>query len=126
MARPGNFLDKYRYAALAVLLVLTVGYGWYLYRLYVPAEPPGPPPAIPVAVMADGAIRIDGTLYASSDKLEAKVAEIQKHHPRAGFQIRAPRGNEMEPIAKAVVLLQKSGAKTIWVVNEPQNTQKKR
>ncbi len=121
MASPGEILNKFRYTALAVLIVLTVGYGYYLYRLYVPEQPPGPPPSIPVAVMVDGTVRIDGTLYTSPATLKIKVAEIQKEHPDAGFSIRAPRGERLEPIAKAVSLLQKSGAKTVWVLNEPQN-----
>ncbi len=119
MTRPGDFLNRFRYAVLAVLTVLTIGYGYYLYRTYVPAAPPSPPPSIPVAVMVDGSIRINGTLYTAPEKLQVKVAEIQRDHPNAGFTIHAPRGQTFEPIAKAVVLLQKSGAKTIWVVNEP-------
>jgi biopolymer transport protein ExbD len=119
MARPGDFLNRFRYAVLAVLTVLTIGYGYYLYRTYVPAAPPSPPPSIAVAVMVDGSIRIDGALYTSPDKLKIKVAQIQKEHPDAGFTIQAAYGAHFEPIGKAVSLLQKSGAKTIWVVNEP-------
>jgi biopolymer transport protein ExbD len=116
MASPGEILNKFRYTALAVLIVLTVGYGYYLYRVYVPAQPT----SIPVAVMVDGTIRIDGTLYTSPEKLKIKVAEVQKEHPDAAFSIHALRGETVEPIAKAVMLLKKSGAKTVWVENEPQ------
>jgi hypothetical protein len=119
MARPGDFLNKFRYTALAVLIALTIGYGWYLYRFYVPAQPPGPPPSIAVAVMVDGSVRIDGTLYTTPEKLRIKVEQIQNEHPDAGFSIHAPPGETFQSIAKAVALLQNSGAKTIWVLNEP-------
>lgn len=119
MARPGDFLNRFRYAVLAGLIVLTIGYGYYLYRTYVPSAPASPPPSIPVAVMVDGSIRIDGALYTSPQKLKTKVEQIQKDHPGAGFTIQAAYGARFEPIGKAVSLLQKSGAKTIWVVNEP-------
>ena len=122
MARPGDFLNKFRYAILVALTVLTIGYGYYLYRIYVPAEPPSPP-SIAVAVMVDGSINIDGTRYTSPEKLKAKVDEIQKAHPNAGFTIQAAYGTHFEPIGKAVSLLQKSGAKTIWVVNEQKKSQ---
>jgi biopolymer transport protein ExbD len=76
-----------------------------------------------VAVMVDGSIRIDGALYTSPQKLKAKVDQIQKDHPGAGFTIQAAYGAHFEPIGKAVSLLQKSGAKTIWVVNAPKKDQ---
>lgn len=125
MARPGEFLNRFRYAVLAVLTVLTIGYGYYLYRTYVPAAAPSPPPSIPVAVMVDGSIRIDGALYTGPEKLKDKVDQIQKDHPGAGFTIQAAYGAHFEPIGRAVKLLQASGAKTIWVVNEAKDRRMK-
>jgi biopolymer transport protein ExbD len=120
MARPNTFINRFRYAILAVLIVLTIGYGYYLYRLYVPSAPPAPPPSIPVAVLADGSVKIDGVTYANVATLKPKIAEIEKAHPGAGYSINAPRGQDFKGIAMAVVLLQQSGAKTVWVINEPQ------
>ncbi|GAA0570973.1 hypothetical protein [Rhizomicrobium electricum] len=120
MARPNTFINRFRYTILAVLVVLTIGYGYYLYRLYVPSAPPAPPPSIPVAVLADGSVKIDGVTYANVATLKPKIAEIEKAHPGAGYSINAPRGQDFKGIAMAVVLLQQSGAKTVWVINEPQ------
>jgi biopolymer transport protein ExbD len=119
MAHPNTFINRFRYIILAVLIVLTVGYGYYLYRLYVPAAPPAPPPSVAVAVLADGSVRIDGVTYANVATLKPKIAEIEKNHPGAGYSISAPRDQDFNGIAKAVVLLQQSGAKTVWVINEP-------
>jgi biopolymer transport protein ExbD len=120
MARPNDFINRFRYAILAILIVATIGYGWYLYRMYVPAQPPAPPPSIAVAVLADGSVVIDGVTYANVSTLKPKLAAIEKDHPGAGYSINAPRGQNFEGIAKAVVLMQQSGAKTIWVINEPE------
>ena len=117
MAHP--LVTRYRYVVLAILIIVTLAYGYYLYRTYFPGAAPEPY-SVPVAVMVDGTVRIDGALYTSPEKLKQKVAEIEKAHPGAGFSIQAPKGDTMEPVAKAVVLLQKSGAKTVWVINEPQ------
>jgi hypothetical protein len=69
--------------------------------------------------MVDGTVRIDGALFDSPKRLTKKVAQIQREHPDAGFSIQAPRGETMEAVAKAVLLLQRSGANTVWVINEP-------
>lgn len=119
MARPNEFINRFRYAILAVLIILTIGYGYYLYRIYLPAPPPAPPPSVAVAVLADGSVEIEGVTYSSPAALKPKIAEIEKAHPGAGYSINAPRGENFTGIAKAVVLLQASGAKTIWVINEP-------
>lgn len=119
MANPRVFAGQLKYAVLALLIVVTVGYGYYLFKIY------GPEPekySVPVAVMVDGTVRIDGALFETPDKLKLKVAQIQREHPDAGFSIRAPKGDTMIAVAKAVVLLQKSGAKTVWVLNEPQKS----
>ena len=118
MTNPRLFAGQLKYAVLALLIVVTAGYGYYLFKIY------GPEPekySVPVAVMVDGTVRIDGALYESSEKLKPKVAQIQREHPDAGFSIRAPRGETMIAVAKAVVLLQKSGAKTVWVLNDPKS-----
>lgn len=113
-----DFVNRFRYAILAVLVVLTIGYGYYLYRLYMPAEQPAQAPTVNVAVMVDGSVRIDGAQYDTPEKLKPKVAELQKEHPDISFTINAGYGAQMEPISKAVVLLRLSGAKTVWVVND--------
>lgn len=118
MNKSRDFVNRFRYTILAVLIVVTIGYGYYLFRLYAPAPAPGPAPTVNVAVMVDGTIRIDGTLYATPDKLAPKVAALQKEHPDIGFNIQAAYGSNFEPTAKAVVLLKKSGARAIWVINE--------
>jgi biopolymer transport protein ExbD len=119
MSQPANFVNRFRYAVLAVLTVVTLAYGYYLYRVYAPAEPAAPPPSIPVAVMVDGSVRIDGAPYATPAALKAKVAAMQDSHPGAAFSITAPHGGNFEPIVKAIVLLQQNGAKKVEVVNEP-------
>ena len=119
MARPNDFINRFRYTILAVLTVVTIGYGYYLYRQYVPAAPPPPPPAIAVTVAADGSVTIDGAHYGDAASLKPKLAQIEKDHPGAGYSITAPRGEDFNGIAKAVILLQNAGAKTIWVINEP-------
>jgi biopolymer transport protein ExbD len=120
MARPNEFINRFRYAILAVLIIATIGYGYYLYRIYLPAQPPAPPPSVAVTVLADGSVQIEGLTYATPAALKPKIAEIEKSRPGAGYSINAPRGENFTGIAKAVVLLQSSGAKTIWVINEPQ------
>jgi hypothetical protein len=118
-----EFVNRFRYAILAVLVVTTLAYGYYLYRLYVPAAPPSPAPTVNVAVMVDGSIRLDGVLYSTADKLKPKVALLEKDHPGVSFSIHAPYGADFVPVGKAVVLLQHSGAKTIWVINLPKKSQ---
>jgi len=118
MAQPANFINRFRIAILTVLVIVTVGYGWYLFRLYVPAAPPQPYSVV-VQVLADGSVRIDGSVYADEKALAPAIAAIQRQHPDAGFSITAPRGDDFNGIAKAVVLMQKSGARTVWVINEP-------
>ncbi len=120
MRNSREFINRFRYAILAVLVIVTVAYGYYLYRFYFPAEPPAAP-TVNVAVMADGSIRIDGALYDTPGKLKAKVSQLQNEHADISFTINAPYGAQMEPISKAVVLLRLSGAKTVWVVNEKPN-----
>jgi biopolymer transport protein ExbD len=120
MARPNTFINRFRYTILAVLIIATIGYGWYLYRMYVPPPPPPPPPSIPVAVLADGSVVIDGVTYSHVDTLKPKLAAVEAAHPGTGYSINAPRGQDFNGIAKAVVLLQQSGAKTVWVINEPE------
>jgi biopolymer transport protein ExbD len=122
MAKQAQFVSRFKYTILAVLTVVTLAYGYYLYRVYWPAEPAASPPPIPVAVMVDGTVRVDGATYASPAALKRKVTEMQQSHPGAAFSISAPHGGNFEPIAKAVALLQQSGAKTIEVVNEPPPT----
>jgi hypothetical protein len=117
MPQPANFMNKFRYAILIVLVIVTVGYGWYLYRLNAPAEPPHPV-SVAVEVLADGSVRIEGTVYASKAALAPKIAAVQREHPDAGFSITAPRGDDFNGIAKAVVLMRQSGANTVWVINE--------
>lgn len=119
MARPNTIVNRFRYAILTILVVVTIAYGFYLYRLYVPEAPPAPPPSIPVAVLADGSVRIEGITYSSIDTLQPKIAAIQQDHPGAGFSISAPSDQDFNGIAKAVVLMQRAGAKTVWVINEP-------
>jgi biopolymer transport protein ExbD len=119
MLDPRLFAGRLKYAVLALLILVTVGYGYYLFRTYWPMRE-AEKYTVPVAVMVDGTVRIDGALFESPEKLKLKVAQIQSEHPDAGFSIQAPRGETLEPVAKAVVLLQKSGAKTVWVINEPQ------
>jgi biopolymer transport protein ExbD len=119
MPQPVNLIHRFRVIILTVLVAVTIGYGYYLYRMYVPAAPPPPPPSIPVAVMADGSVRVDGVSYAAPDQLKPKIAELQRDHPGAGFAITAAQGQDFNAIAKAVVLMQNSGAKTVWVINEP-------
>ncbi len=126
MARPNTFINRFRYSILAVLIVVTIGYGYYLYRLYVPAAPPAPPPSIPVAVLVDGSVQIDGVTYLNLATLKPKVAAIEVAHPGAGYSITAPRGQDFNGVAKAVVLLQQAGAKTVWVLNEPKNADDKK
>lgn len=121
MPQPANFVNRFRYAVLAVLTVVTLAYGYYLYRIYWPTEPAAPPPPIPVAVLSDGTVRIDGALYANPETLKPAVVKLQEDHPGAAFSISAPHGGNFEPIAKAVVLLRQSGAKTVEVVNELPN-----
>ncbi len=116
-----DFVNRFRFAILAVLVIVTVAYGYYLYRFYAPAEQPAPSQTVNVAVMADGSNRIDGAQYDSPDKLKLKVVELQKEHPDISFTINAAYGAHMEPISKAVVLLRLSGAKTVWVVNDTKN-----
>ena len=118
MPQPANFVHRFRYAVLAVLTVVTLAYGYYLYRIYWPTEPAAPPPSIPVTVMVDGTVRLDGALYATPETLKRKVTELQDSHPGAAFSITASHGGNFEPIAKAVVLLRQSGAKKVEVVNE--------
>jgi biopolymer transport protein ExbD len=118
MLDPRLFAGRLKYVVLAILIVVTLGYGYYLFRIYGPV-PEAEKYSVPVAVMVDGTVRIDGALFESPEKLKLKVAQIQSEHPDAGFSIRAPRGETMEAVAKAVVLLQKSGAKTVWVINDP-------
>ena len=114
-----EFVNRFRYAILTVLVVTTLAYGYYLFRLYVPAAPPAPAPTINVSVMMDGSVRLDGTVYATEDKLKPKVAELQSEHPGVSFSIQAAYGADFAPIGKAVILLQHSGAKTVWVINQP-------
>jgi biopolymer transport protein ExbD len=120
MATPNSFINRFRYIILAVLIVLTVGYGYYLYRLYVPAAPApvAQAPSVTVAVLADGSVVIEGTTYSNAAALKPKLAEIERAHPGTGYTINAPRGQDFNGIAKAVVLMQQAGAKTVWVVNE--------
>jgi|GEM_PF-1245078 len=122
MADPRQLVNRYRYAVLAILIVVTAAYGYYLFRTYWPGAQPEKY-SVPVAVMVDGTVRIDGALYTSPEKLKLKVMQIQSEHPDAGFSIQAPRGDTLEAVAKAVMLLQKSGAKTVWVINEPPKAQ---
>lgn len=119
MANPQDLVNRYKYPVLAILVLLTVVYGYYLFRLYGP-QPEPEKYSVPVAVLAEGHVQIDGVVYDRPETLKAKVAEIQQAHPAAGFSITAPRG-DMIPTAKAVVLLQNSGARTVWVLNEPQS-----
>lgn len=119
MPQPANFVHRFRYAVLAVLTVVTLAYGYYLYRIYWPVEPAAPPPPIPVAVLTDGTVRLDGALYANPETLKPAIAKLQEDHPGAAFSITAPHGGNFEPIAKAVVLLRQSGAKTVEVLNSP-------
>lgn len=119
MLNPRLFAGHLKYAVLAVLILVTVGYGYYLFKIYGPV-PEAEKFSVPVAVMVDGTVRIDGALFETPEKLKLKVAQIQHEHPDAGFSIRAPRGETMEAVAKAVVLLRNSGATTVWVINEPQ------
>lgn len=115
MAHP--LINRFRYIILAVLIVATAAYGYYLWRIYVPAAP-AEKYSVAVAVLETGSVRIDGTVYAAPDALKSKISEIERAHPGAGFSIIAPPGKNLEPVAKAVVLLQNSGAKTIWVIND--------
>ncbi len=118
MPNPRLFADRLRYLVLALLILVTAGYGYYLFKTYWPV-PDAEKYSVPVAVMVDGTVRIDGTLFVGPEKLKLKVAQIQHEHPDAGFSIQAPRGETMEAVAKAVVLLRNSGARTVWVINEP-------
>jgi len=117
MEHLGELVRKFRYTVLAVLVVLTVGYGFYLYTLYFPAEP-AQPESIVVTAVAGGGVRIDGVTFTSAEALKAKVASLQKDRPGAGFEIKAPAGQDFNDVAKAMILLRDSGASTIWVLNE--------
>lgn len=112
-----ELVNKFRYTVFAVLVVLTVGYGYYLYTLYFPAEPTQPA-SIAVTAVAGGGVRIDGETFTSAESLKTKVTSLQQEHPGAGFEIKAPAGQDFNDVAKAVVLLRDSGANTIWVLNE--------
>jgi biopolymer transport protein ExbD len=120
MPRPNTFVNRFRYTILAVLTIATIGYGWYLYRLYF--QPPAPAaeqaPSVAVSVLADGSVVIDGVTYSTPETLRPKLVQIEQAHPGTGYSINAPHGQDFSGIAKAVVLLQKSGAKTVWVINE--------
>lgn len=120
MARPNTFINRFRYIILAVLVVVTVGYGYYLYRLYFqpPAAATQQAPSKTIGVLADGAVVIDGVTYSTVEALKPKLAEIDRAQPGIGYTINAPRGQDFNGIAKAVVMLQQAGAKTVWVVNE--------
>lgn len=117
MKNTKEFVNRFRYAILAVLVVVTLAYSVYLYRVYVPGEQPEPP-TVNVTVTIDGNIRMDGALYDNVDKLKPKIAQLQSEHPDISFSIHAAYGAQMEPISKAVVLLRQAGARTVWVVNE--------
>lgn len=117
MANPRTIANRSRYAVLALLTLITLAYGYYLWRTYA-LQPEPEKYSVPVAVTADGSVRIDGTLYAAPQTLKTKIEEIARAHPGAGFSIQTKRGESLEATAKAVVLLQKSGAKTVWVINE--------
>lgn len=118
--RPVGF-DRIRYILLAVLSVAVVVCAVLLWRQR--SAPPAPPVPIAAEATSDGAVRIEGVVYATPETLKAKVAELQAQHPGAGFSINAPPGGNLENVAKAVILLQQSGATSVWVVNEPAHKQ---
>ncbi|GAA0534634.1 biopolymer transport protein ExbD [Rhizomicrobium palustre] len=123
MATPRFTANRYRLIVLVVLTAITLAYGYYLLRSYMPGQAPvaAEKYSVPVSVTAEGGIKLEGTLYTSPEALKTKVADLQRLHPGMGFSIAAKRGDSLEAVAKAVVLLQQSGAKTVWVLNEPQN-----
>lgn len=122
MSKQADFVNRFKYTILAVLTVVTVAYGYYLYKTYF--TPPPAPVSVPVTVMANGAVVIDGRTYTTLADLQPKVTAVQREHAKAGFSITVPHGATMEPVAKAIALLKQSGANEVWVLNEPKPADK--
>lgn len=119
MPQPANLMNRIRYILLAVLTVAIIGYGFYLYRMYVPATPPEPPAPIAVTVLADGSVKLDGTVYTTVEQIKPKIAQLQHDTPGTSFSIVAPKGDDFQGIAKAVVLMQNAGANKVTVTLNP-------
>ena len=114
---------KLRLAALIVLTLITAGYAYWLFMPHGQTEAPPPDTIVQAEVLADGSVTIGGERFSDPGKLRAKVAEIQKAHPGAGFSLHAPRDMKFEPIGKAAMLFQNSGAAKVGFITEPKNEQ---
>ena len=119
--------NKFRLAALIALTLITAGYAYYLLMPHRQVEAPAPTPDtfVQAEVLADGSVMMQGEHFSLSDPagLKAKVAAIQKTRPNVGFNLRAPRDMKFEPIGKAALLFQKSGAANVAFITEPKNEQ---
>lgn len=122
MSKQADFVNRFKYTILAILTVVTVAYGYYLFKTYF--APPPTPVSVPVSVAAGGAVVIEGHTYTTVADLQPKVASIQREHAKAGFSITVPHDASMEPVAKAIALLKHSGANEVWVLNEPKPADK--
>jgi biopolymer transport protein ExbD len=120
---------KLRLAALIALTLITAGYAYYLFMPNRQVEAPAPAPDtfIQAEVLADGSVVMQGERFSLSDpaKLKAKVAAIQKEHPNVGFNLHAAREMKFEPVGKAALLFQRSGAANVAFITEPKNEPEK-
>ena len=120
---------KLRLAALIVLTLITAGYAYYLFMPHArQAEVPPPPDTfVQAEVLADGSVMMQGEQFSLSDpaKLKAKVAAIQRAHPNVGFNLHAAREMKFEPVGKAALLFQRSGAAHVAFITEPQKEPEK-
>lgn len=117
--------NRLRLAALIALTLITAGYAYYMFAPQRPPEPLPPDTIIRVEVLADGSVVMEGERFSDAAKLRAKVAAIQKEHSNAGFSLHAPPDMNFEPVGKAALLFQRSGAAHVAFVTESKNEPQK-
>jgi hypothetical protein len=108
-------MNTFRYAALAILAVLVLGYGVYWMSF---SRTPAPPPAqaaLEVSVTIDGAISIDGERFTDPGELRKIIAVVRKQTPITVIVARTPKNISAENIGKAVKLLHDSGEDNVSV-----------
>ncbi|HUO97634.1 MAG TPA: hypothetical protein VMU01_03155 [Rhizomicrobium sp.] len=118
--------NKFRWAALIALILITLGYAYYLITQYGRAPgPTAPDTVVQAEVLADGAVMLGGRRYSDPAKLKEKVAALQNVHPHTSFNLRIPSNTKSASLGKAALLFQQSGAYKVVFVAEQKNDAKR-
>ncbi len=118
----------FRLGAVVALILITAGYAYYYMAMQRPVlrTAPGPETVVRAEVLADGSVLMLGNRYSDPAKLKAKIAELQSAHPATSFNLYARPNMKFEPLGKAALLFQQSGAYKVVFVSPPKENLKEK